>query len=422
MKARASCYLLSFDVPHSSRTLLMHGYTGAIDLVSHELAARLKPDTGDGDLAALDKATVQTLIERGYLTDKTQEQEHEYVRQMLDVFRRRSDTSVNFVFQLQGSCQEMEAGLLKRLEGIFIALNKLRERYIGGVLVLDLSRISDTLDFLPALIDKALEWSYSLIVTITPDKARQIIPHLSPQRIQYLRLVSRDPVVNQTFKADVEECFAQVIEKGLKGEWLFYVDAESLAAIEQAHEIARQMKDKSKSKRGKLNFLLVSDGTVLGSAPLLRLKGEFLSVIPAQDVFLHHFVGRFLDQPGQINFKPYFAPKGSTYILDSEGNVFIPPFRPEQISTGEAIRVGQWVSEGIALDEATVEEYETDCRKCEFADSCESCHLSLLCGGACSRVAPASPTHDGLPPCGVSFKNRLERVLPLVLFNKLLEG
>jgi len=175
-------------------------------------------------------------------------------------------------------------------------------------------------------------------------------------------------------------------------------------------------------KKGRLNFLLVSDSNLIDSNPAVRLKGDFLSVIPTQDIFLYHFVGRLIEQAGQINFKPYFSPRGSTYVLDSECNVFILPFQAEAMGKTESKKVGQWSDGEIVLDESLVNDYEAECRKSEFSDSCDNCHLSLICGGSCLRTPSLGSAHDGIPACADSFRSRLERVIPLVLFNKKAES
>ena len=94
--ARASSYVIYADLPgNRDRVLLVHGYTGAYDLVSRNVAAYLRsleqspvskplygewlPEELDGETSVKpSEGTLSVLSRRGYLTTKTREEEEAY--------------------------------------------------------------------------------------------------------------------------------------------------------------------------------------------------------------------------------------------------------------------------------------------------------------------------------------------------------
>jgi uncharacterized protein len=78
---RASSYIVFVPLPNEDMTLLFHGYSGAVDLVSSHVASVLaEPGAGSARLeASLSAETLNHLATRGYVTEKTREDEKRYV-------------------------------------------------------------------------------------------------------------------------------------------------------------------------------------------------------------------------------------------------------------------------------------------------------------------------------------------------------
>lgn len=83
--------LSSYTIPvklenEQDKYMLIHGYTGSIDVVSEKLFRRIKdpsPDDFSDDL-------YQSLLNRGYITTKTKEEEYEYVARIARALTRGS--------------------------------------------------------------------------------------------------------------------------------------------------------------------------------------------------------------------------------------------------------------------------------------------------------------------------------------------
>ena len=71
---RVSSYIMPVKISRD-KTMLIHGYSGAMDVVEDALAQSLHK----GDVANLDNECVEYLIKRGYVTNKTAEEEKAYV-------------------------------------------------------------------------------------------------------------------------------------------------------------------------------------------------------------------------------------------------------------------------------------------------------------------------------------------------------
>ncbi len=96
---RTSDYTIYVRLPESREFLLVHGYSGAIDLVQPNVMAFLKSyGKSDKDNLIAD-STVGVLQQRGYLTHKSPEEEQARVKELADTIQRhRLKTGKGFLF------------------------------------------------------------------------------------------------------------------------------------------------------------------------------------------------------------------------------------------------------------------------------------------------------------------------------------
>ena len=67
--------------------MLIHGYTGAMDIVSEALLNDIKSvGSKNNDLT---RPMIESLLQRGYLTTKTQEEEYAYVARTASALHRK---------------------------------------------------------------------------------------------------------------------------------------------------------------------------------------------------------------------------------------------------------------------------------------------------------------------------------------------
>lgn len=95
---RTSSYLIPVKLEDEDcKYMLIHGYTGAIDVVNEELLKKNKSFSSEEDF---EPNTLQTLVERGYITNKTQEEEYAYVNKVSQILHKRNQLIVKRDFTL----------------------------------------------------------------------------------------------------------------------------------------------------------------------------------------------------------------------------------------------------------------------------------------------------------------------------------
>lgn len=82
----------SYTIPvkledEGNKYMLIHGYTGAIDIVSGELLSMIKSPVK----ICFHEDLLNTLLKRGYITNKTKEEEHEYVSRIAKALTKKGN-------------------------------------------------------------------------------------------------------------------------------------------------------------------------------------------------------------------------------------------------------------------------------------------------------------------------------------------
>lgn len=88
---RLSSYAINIALNATNETMLIHGYTGAIDIVGNDLFQYLVEHSENiiEENFPFSKETWKTLRERGYLTNKSDEEEIRHVVKMADLLQKR---------------------------------------------------------------------------------------------------------------------------------------------------------------------------------------------------------------------------------------------------------------------------------------------------------------------------------------------
>lgn len=101
-----SDYIVDVKLEDTQKTLLIHGYTGAIDIVSDEFAEKIKNIKElNEETSPFSSTILESLIKRGYVTTKTKQEEQEYVKRMARVMHEDSKRMCrSFVFLVSYDC------------------------------------------------------------------------------------------------------------------------------------------------------------------------------------------------------------------------------------------------------------------------------------------------------------------------------
>lgn len=104
---RVSSYVISIPLEDTAdQYMLIHGYTGAIDIATKELATALRENKEFSEEdSPFGKELLASLKQRGYVTDKSAEEEYAYTAHLADVLHRaRKALYKGFTFLISYNC------------------------------------------------------------------------------------------------------------------------------------------------------------------------------------------------------------------------------------------------------------------------------------------------------------------------------
>lgn len=86
---RTSSYIIPVRLENEEgKYMLIHGYTGAIDIVSEKLLVQINSVSSENEFS---EDVLQTLMKRGYITTKTQDEEYAYVARIAKALHKKMD-------------------------------------------------------------------------------------------------------------------------------------------------------------------------------------------------------------------------------------------------------------------------------------------------------------------------------------------
>lgn len=107
MMYRRSNYCISAELEETDgKTMMLHSYTGAMDVVKRHIADFLQTHSRfTEDEISFSKETLQLLIARGYVTTKTAAEERDYVCRFANLLHKDSKRHTKgFVFMVSYDC------------------------------------------------------------------------------------------------------------------------------------------------------------------------------------------------------------------------------------------------------------------------------------------------------------------------------
>lgn len=105
--ARLSNYVIDTEITDENQNMLVHGYTGAIDIIDRELANYLKnnKDSLERGTFPFGEENYDLLNKRGYITDKTPVEEVQYVKDLANLLHKKNLNGIKcFGFIITYNC------------------------------------------------------------------------------------------------------------------------------------------------------------------------------------------------------------------------------------------------------------------------------------------------------------------------------
>lgn len=108
MRVRTSSYIIYVKLHNSTKQVIVHGYTGAVDIVSRSVALFLRKARHEfhdvAGIKELDPDTITALMRRGYLTRRLPREEQDYVMRLSSKIETISRKNVSFLFLVAYDC------------------------------------------------------------------------------------------------------------------------------------------------------------------------------------------------------------------------------------------------------------------------------------------------------------------------------
>lgn len=409
---RISSYVSNFALPGELYSCAVHGYSAAIDILGAELAESL--ESNDLLSCTRDSDTRRLLEHRGYLTTKSREEEEEFVARIQRLFYDKQPYMVDFGFTFAPD-SGAAADLLEEpwfLGNLFAAMNELRGISVGSPLEVDLrgARVSPS-DVLPALLSMAQEWDFKVHLVVSEAQLEEVSTLLEEGQVTKLSAyVTRpraswfpppggDPEPGNPF-----DYIPELLAKQMQLEFLVNVEELSALTLEALIDGLRGVRSQIHSENeAQLVLIPIAPGERKGARMLP--VGVGLYPLRPEELPDYRQLETHLWSPRVVRFRPCFSPSDRRFHVYSSGEIYL----VTEYGHGRKL-VGRLNPDGHEVDSAAVEERAPQRGLSELPAECADCKLSLMCGGNCSVWNPAVGEH---------FREKLTRLLPVPLINRL---
>ncbi len=444
---RTSDYTMMADLPGSGRVLLVHGYSGAVDVVASEVAAFLR-EAADGCAHAPEDILPQTaaqLRQRGYLTDKTPEEERDLMCRIADAIHRRDRRYTTFHLIPTYDCQLrcpycIQAGRDGRdaergethmdeatVDAAFRAIEKLQPEdqqrapitlYGGEPLM------PRNLEIVEYMVQRSTEAGYALHATTNGVGLAHYRHLLGAGKIEEIQITldGPQPIHDQrrigpdgrgTFAA-ISDNIALALQAGVDVSLRTNVDRSNLSLIPELARFYREQGWAAHENFHPYCHVVYAPSTARQTlSPVEMMQGlqrlqashPELSCLRT-DFGLRRTVFGLLRQTGLPRLQPSFCGANrAMYLFDPSGDVYA---CWEAVRTPEG-KLGRYVPD-LELDDEAVERWRA--RTVANIPQCRKCPYALLCGGGCAQRA-FWETGDLYEPHCADFPELFQRVAPL---------
>lgn len=414
---RTSSYMIPVKLEkEEGKYMLIHGYTGAADIISESFLGKIKSIEEGHNFS---ESMLQTLLKRGYITTKTQDEEYEYVARIAKALHKESDILLtSFTWVVSYNCnfrcpycfeernlKDGKTVLVFTKEQVDIAYEtqdriqphrKLRKNIItlyGGEPLL-----AENKEIVNYIVDEGRRRGYKFVAVTNGYEIDQFVNLLGEDGIYRLQITLDGPreIHNQrrihyknhnTFDKIISN-IQLALDKGTRVVVRMNSDGRNIDQyvalkeyLERKHFFdnpnfyfyiarLRGYYNISDTERESLTFM---------SPQQFDLKRYQLKAIPfSQDTGYYKLIYQALVNKKSIPFRP-LACKAQTgeYVLDPLGNIY-PCW--ETVGKKEHIK-GIYTKNRITWNKQVLEKWQDI--DVSQKEPCKYCKYALFCGGGC---------------------------------------
>ena len=415
---RTSSYLIPVKLEsEAGKYMLIHGYTGAIDIVTEGLLEKIQTVASGADLS---EDTLQTLMKRGYITTKSQEEEYAYVARMATALHKKSDIlNTSFTLVVTYNCnfrcpycyesRENKDGIHRivlnqsMVDKAFHAMEfirphkELRKEVItlyGGEPFLKENRA-----IINYIVSEGRKRGYYFDAATNGYDLDAFADILSPDIFTRLQITMDGMKDMHNLRRIHYQCdttfdkivsnIRMVLEKGVSVSVRVNTDARNIKDVALLQEYFTQ-KGFMNNPNFKLYSALISDNDSIQTSEhqtlhLLSLQDfmekhkEYGTLSLAQDYGISKKIYTALKEGKPVVFQSVFCGTQSNgYILDPLGNIY-PCW--ERIGNPKAL-LGVYDEYGVRWNQVVCDEWHGN--DITQHQSCRKCRYGLFCSGGCT--------------------------------------
>lgn len=412
---RTSSYTVPVKLKSTEdKYMLIHGYTGAMDVVSSSLLAIIK----EADTKDLDLATIQLLLRRGYLTTKTKEEEYAYVARMANALQRKYEILYStFTWAVTYNCnfrcpycfenrerKDGDTRITFSKDQVDIAYQAMsfiepRRELHNNVITLYGGEplLSENLDVVKYIVEEGNKRGYRFVAITNGYEMDSYLDLLAEDKIYKLQITidgTKDFHNKRRIHKDGVSTFDKIIkniklalERGIRISARMNVDKKNINIFEELRDYFKTLRYFDFPKFDLYPSIIINNDNIKEE------EGEHLDIIDDAKCFLDSFeyltphikeysvyqnIYNSLQNKCALHLKSVnCAAQVNGFVLDALGGIY-----PCWETLGErGALLGTYNKFHIKWNEKIRKEWK--CNNVSDRITCMHCRYALLCGGSC---------------------------------------
>lgn len=414
---RMSSYTIPVKLENEDgKYMLIHGYTGAIDIVSEELLHSMKLSGAMDDLS---EETLSTLQKRGYITTKTKEEEREYVSRMARALTKKgkmlySDFTWMVTYNCNFRCpycfedrtkkdstqkivftkEKVDAAyaVIDKIQPQELSINKTMTLYGGEPL------LAENREIVSYIVEEGYKRGYRFVAVTNGFEVDHYVDLLSDKKIFKLQItidgmreVHDRSRIHYQGKSTFDKIISNIhlaLSKGVKVNVRMNT---SFSNEDQYNELKLYFKKEGFYDYELFNFYcaMITDNNyiddidrenidLMSPEDFSKAVKEKVDLFNLDDNTLYHNISDAIVKKKPLRFRSVTcASQTNGYVLDPLGHIY-PCW--EVIGNPKHLE-GQYTKQGVTWNESVLSKWkDIDISK---RKECSHCKYALLCGGGC---------------------------------------
>jgi radical SAM protein with 4Fe4S-binding SPASM domain len=401
-----SNYINYSTLADGKSVLAVHGYSLAVDIFSNKLARSLMQQ----ELTPCheDKPIEELLVQRGYLTGRSVDEENAFIHGVRDLFEKKKPSKTDFRLELGAAIAPERRRNLQ--EQAFLAISQMKGIESGGSIEIDSSSVDAVhVDGLEEAMLLARDWGLRTHLKISGKQLADAVDLLKIHQPARISICTRELDHHWTQPqngagADLPP-FRHILEI-----IAFQTAVELLIVTDDINDEAlKSVFQNIDAIRARIyadgNRLLTAVPVTEKEGPLVPRNISNMAVFPIcwSELPDYRQLQEYIWSSRLVRFRPSFLSFARMFDIDKFGNISLTvhPGRKHGI-------VGSVSEQGYQLDHELLDRLSVAHTTGELPAECRTCTLSLICGSNCRVADEREKEH---------FRDKLTRLGSLLLLN-----